>query len=128
MAEPEKPSSTETENSIPPRTTAERTTGSLSRSALRERQSHARRVYLDPSSPSVRSILRVVIIVLFLLFIASWIEAIISSLAALFFLVVLSIFFAYLIDPLVRAIRRPFKKRNIERFMPRSIAIVISYL
>jgi len=126
MAEPEKPSSTETDTSTPPRTTAERTTGS--RSALRERQSHARRVYLDPSSPSVRSILRVVIIVLFLLFIASWIEAIISSLAALFFLVVLSIFFAYLIDPLVRAIRRPFKKRNIERFMPRSIAIVISYL
>jgi len=69
-----------------------------------------------------------VIVVLFLLFIAGWIEAIISSLASLFFLVVLSIFFAYLIDPLVRFIRRPFKARGIDRFMPRSLAIVISYL
>jgi predicted PurR-regulated permease PerM len=128
MADPEKPTNTGDETAIPPRTTAERTTGSFSRSELRERRSHARRVYLDPSSPSLRSILRVVIVVLFLLFIASWIEAIISSLAALAFLVVLSIFFAYLIDTLVRAIRRPFKARHIERFMPRSIAIVISYL
>ena len=122
MAETEKPGP-EQETQTP-----ERTTGSLSRSELRTRQSHARRVYLDPSSPSVRSILRVVVVVLFLLFIASWIETIITSLAALFFLVVLSIFFAYLIDPLVRAIRRPFKARHIERFMPRSIAIVIAYL
>jgi predicted PurR-regulated permease PerM len=128
MAEPEKPSSTEPETSISPHTTAGRTTGSLSRSALRERQSHARRVYLDPSSPSLRSILRVVVVVLFLWFIAGWIQAIITSLAALFFLVVLSIFFAYLIDPLVRSIRRPFKRRNIERFMPRPIAIVVAYL
>ncbi|MFL6374156.1 MAG: AI-2E family transporter [Pyrinomonadaceae bacterium] len=128
MAEPEKPRNTEPETSIPPRTTGERSTGPLSKSALRERQSHARRVYLDPSSPSLRSILRVVVVMLFLWFIAGWIQAIITSLAALFFLVVLSIFFAYLIDPLVRAIRRPFKARNIERFMPRSAAIVIAYL
>ena len=128
MAEPEKPSKTEP---APPRaepTTAERLSGSFSRSALRERQSTSRRVYLDPSSPSLRSILRVVVVMLFLWFIAGWIQAIISSLAALFFLVVLSIFFAYLIDPLVKLIRRPFKARGIERFMPRSIAIVISYL
>jgi predicted PurR-regulated permease PerM len=128
MPEPEKPSSTEAETSTAPHTTGERTTGSLSRSALRERQSHARRVYLDPSSPSLRSILRVVVVMLFLWFIAGWIQTIITSLAALFFLLVLSIFFAYLIDPLVRAIRRPFKARNIERFMPRAIAIVVAYL
>ena len=30
--------------------------------------------------------------------------------------------------PLVRAIRRPFKERNLEKLMPRSIAIVISYV
>src|ERR1043165_576561 len=115
MGEPEKP-------------TYKPTTGPLSRSALRERQTTARRVYLDPSSPSLRSIVRVVVIVLFLLFIAGWIQAIVSSLAALFFLVVISIFFAYLIDPMVRAIRRPFKERGIERWMPRSFAILISYL
>lgn len=114
MPEPEQPTA--------PKTTAER------RALLRERQSTSRRVYLDPSSPSLRSILRVVLVVLFLLFIAGWIQTVLSSLAALFFLVVLSIFFAYLIDPLVRFIRRPFKTRNIDKWMPRSLAIVISYL
>src|SRR5690242_2488548 len=98
MAEPEKPTAP---------TTGEYTTGSFRKAALRERQSTARRVYLDPSSPSVRSILRVVIVVLLFLFIAGWIQSILSSLAALFFLIILSIFFAYLIDPLVRGIRRP---------------------
>ena len=127
MAEPEK-LHTGPEYSTAERTPAERLSGSFSRSALRERQSTSRRVYLDPSSPSLRSILRVVVVMLFLWFIAGWIQTIVSSLAALFFLVVLSIFFAYLIDPLVKLIRRPFKARGIERFMPRSIAIVISYL
>lgn len=100
----------------------------LSRHELRERQRAARRVYLDPSTPSFRSIVRVVIITLILLAIAGSVEAIIASLAGLFFLIVLSIFFAYLIDPLVRLIRRPFKERNIEKMMPRPVAIVVAYL
>lgn len=99
-----------------------------SRKALRERQQTARRVYLDPSTPSVRSILRVVVITLFLLFIAGFVRSVISSLAYLFFLIILSVFFAYLIDPLVKLIRRPFKQRHLEKFMPRSIAIVLAYL
>lgn len=88
----------------------------------------ATRVVLDPSSPSLRSILRVVIITLIILFIAGSVQTVISSIASLFFLVVLSVFFAYLIDPLVRLIRRPFKDRGQEKWMPRSIAIVIAYL
>jgi predicted PurR-regulated permease PerM len=40
----------------------------------------------------------------------------------------LSIFFAYLIDPLVKFIRRPFKERNLEKIMPRWAAILIAYL
>ncbi|HEX3100937.1 MAG TPA: hypothetical protein VHQ01_04045, partial [Pyrinomonadaceae bacterium] len=98
------------------------------RQALRERQQTARRVYLDPSSPSVRSIVRVVVITLLLLFIAGSVQNIVSSIASLVFLVILSVFFAYLIDPIVKMIRHPFKARNIEKFMPRSIAIVIAYL
>jgi predicted PurR-regulated permease PerM len=31
-------------------------------------------------------------------------------------------------DPLVKFIRRPFKERNIEHLMPRSLAIVVAYL
>ncbi|MGB2751093.1 MAG: AI-2E family transporter [Pyrinomonadaceae bacterium] len=88
----------------------------------------ATRVVLDPSSPSLRSILRVVIITLIILFIAGSVQTVISSIASLFFLVILSVFFAYLIDPLVRLIRRPFKDRGQEKWMPRSFAIVIAYL
>jgi predicted PurR-regulated permease PerM len=98
------------------------------RRELREKQQLARRVFLDPSSPSVISITRVVIITLLLLFIFNRLESIIVSLTSLFFLVVLSIFFAYLIDPLVKLIRRPFKKRHLDKLMPRSVAIVIAYL
>lgn len=88
----------------------------------------ATRVVLDPSSPSLRSILRVVIVTLIILFVAGSVQTILSSIASLFFLVILSVFFAYLIDPLVRLIRRPFKDRGIEKWMPRSFAIVIAYL
>lgn len=98
------------------------------RGALSERKPSARRVYLDPSTPSVRSIVRVVVITLLLLFVAGLVQNVISALAYLFFLLVLSIFFAYLIDPIVKIIRRPFKERNLDRVMPRSIAIVIAYL
>lgn len=86
------------------------------------------RVVLDPSSPSIRSIVRVVIVAMIFLFIGSRVENVIGSLTYLFFLLVLSIFFAYLIDPLVKLIRRPFKARSIERFMPRALAIVLAYL
>lgn len=99
-----------------------------SRKALRERQQTARRVYLDPSTPSVRSIVRVVVVTLLLLFVAGFVQNVISSLTFLFFLIVLSVFFAYLIDPLVKLIRRPFKQRNLEKVMPRSLAIVLAYL
>jgi len=94
----------------------------------RDRHKSARRVVLDPSSPSIRSIARVVVITLILVFIAGYVQSLISSLTYLFFLVVLSVFFAYLIDPIVKLIRRPFKAYNIERLMPRSIAIVIAYV
>ncbi len=85
------------------------------------------RVILDPSSPSMRSIARVVLITLILVAIAGYVQSIISSLTYLFFLVILSVFFAYLIDPIVRVIRMPFKSRGIERWMPRSLAIIIAY-
>lgn len=100
----------------------------VSKAVLRERQKTARRVYLDPSSPSVLSIVRVVVITMLILFIAGSVTSIIASLSSLFFMIVLSIFFAYLMDPLVKLIRRPFKQRELERYMPRSIAIVIAYL
>ena len=94
----------------------------------RELKQTARRVFLDPSSPSVVSIVRVVIITLLLLAVFDFAKTILSSLTTLFFIIILAIFFAYLIDPLVKLIRHPFKERHIERMMPRSLAIVIAYL
>lgn len=99
-----------------------------SKRALRERQQNARRVYLDPSSPSFRSILRVVVITLLLLLVAGFVQSILLSLSYLFFLIVLSVFFAYLIDPLVRMIRGPFKAKGLDRWMPRALAIPLAYV
>ncbi len=103
------------------------TAAKTNKQTIRERQQTARRVYLDPSSPSARSIVRVVIIVLIIVFVAGSVQSIISSIVNLAFLVALAVFFAYLIDPLVKLIRRPFKQYNLERLMPRPIAIVIAY-
>ena len=63
-----------------------------------------------------------------ILFIAGSVERIVTSITPLLFLIILSVFTAYLIDPLVRVIRRPFKDRNLDKLMPRSFAIVIAYI
>lgn len=99
----------------------------MTRAMLRERRQSSRRVYLDPSTPSVRSIVRVVVITLLILFVAGSLQSIINSIINLGFLVFLAVFFAYLIDPLVKLIRRPFKRYNHERLMPRFLAIFIAY-
>ncbi len=95
---------------------------------IREKRTTARRVFLDPSTPSSWTVVRVVLVAFFVWYVADVIQNLLSSLKYLFFLIVLSIFFAYLIDPLVRAIRRPFKERSLEKIMPRSLAILIAYI
>jgi predicted PurR-regulated permease PerM len=85
-------------------------------------------IVIDRTWPSVAAVFRIVLVTLLLLFVASRVELILGSLTYLFFLLVLSIFFAYLLDPLVKLIRRPFELRNLERFMPRALAIVLAFL
>ncbi len=94
----------------------------------REPEPPVKAVILDPTTPSARSIARVVVITLLILFVAGSLETIITAVASLVFLIILSVFFGYLIDPLVKLIRRPFKARSIEKLMPRSLAIVLSYI
>lgn len=94
----------------------------------RERSQTIRRVVLDSSSPSVRSIVRVVIITLIILAVFDFFKNIIASLTSLFFMLVLAVFLAYLINPLVKLIREPFKAKNLGKLMPRALAIAISYL
>ncbi len=91
-------------------------------------QQTSRRVFLDPSTPSVRTIVRVVIITLILIAVFDFARNVISSLTKLLFIVVLAVFFAYLLDPLVKIIRHPFKERGKEKFMPRALAIAIAYV
>ncbi len=95
---------------------------------IREKRTTVRRVFLDPSTPSSWTVVRVVLVAFFVWYSADFAKNLLASLKYLFFLLVLSIFFAYLIDPLVRAIRRPFKERNREKIMPRSAAILIAYV
>lgn len=95
---------------------------------LEPKQNEPVRVVIDPTFPSIRAIVRTVVVALVVIFVALNVAAVIGSLTYLFFLLVLSIFFAYLISPLVNLIRRPFKAKGVERFMPRGLAIAISYL
>ena len=84
------------------------------------------KVVLHPASFSVTAIVRIVLITLGILIAVFAIGGIFYSLSFLLVLLALSIFLAYLIDPLVKLIRRPFKQAKLERFMPRSLAILIS--
>lgn len=94
----------------------------------RKRRSNSRRVFLDPSTPPILSVIRVVIITLLILSLFSFIQTIIYSITKLLFLVILSVFFAYLLDPLIKLIRKPFKTNNAERFMPRPLAVGVAYV
>ena len=86
------------------------------------------RVSLVSTSPSVRSIVRVVVIVLVLLAVKDVLGTVLSSLTYLFFMIVLAIFFAYLINPLVDLIQRPFLNRSYGRIMSRALAIALSFV
>ncbi|MGI8669187.1 MAG: AI-2E family transporter [Aridibacter sp.] len=98
------------------------------KSDIRKMRKTARRVFLDPSTPPASSIIRVISISLVVLLLTALVLILLYELSFLLFLIVLSIFFAYLLEPLVKIIRQPFKVRNLEKFMPRSLAIAVSYL
>lgn len=85
-------------------------------------------VALAPSSPSIRTIVRVVIVTLVILYGVNLLNYLFTSLTFFLFLLVISIFLAYLLEPLVKLIRHPFKVRNLDKLMPRPLAIVVSYL
>ena len=84
----------------------------------------AAKVAAEVSGPSTRVVLRVI----FILLIVAGILWIISKITGIILLLVLSIFFAYLVSPLVELLRRPRKigKRTIA--IPKVVAIVLSYL
>ncbi|MCA1601825.1 MAG: AI-2E family transporter, partial [Acidobacteria bacterium] len=78
----------------------------------------------EASWPQTRAILRIIFVVLAVAAIL-WL---LYALEGVLLVVVLAIFFAYLISPLVEVVRRPFTLRKRERYMPRVLAIGIVYL
>lgn len=74
--------------------------------------------------PQTRAILRVIVIVL-LVAAMMWV---LYRIEGVILLIVLSIFFAYLIAPLVEFVRRPFNLRGRETIMPRVAALAIVYV
>ena len=82
------------------------------------------RAAVEASWPQTRVILRVIFIVL-VVAITLWI---IFKLSDLILLLILSIFFAYLVSPLVDFLRRPIVIARRPRVMPRILAISLAYV
>lgn len=95
---------------------------------VRKARKNPRRVFIDLSTISSWTIVRVVLLAFVIWSLGGFVTKILYSLTFLFFLIVLAIFLAYLLDPFVKIIRRPFKDRNLEYWMPRSLAIGITYI
>jgi predicted PurR-regulated permease PerM len=74
--------------------------------------------------PQTRAVLRIIFIVMI---VAAGLWAF-YALTGILLLVVLAIFFAYLIAPLVELVRRPFTLGGRERTLPRAVAIGIVYV
>jgi predicted PurR-regulated permease PerM len=70
---------------------------------------------------------RVVLRIIVLLLAVAALLWIIYKLTAVILLVVLSVFFAYLVAPLVDLVQRPIRLGKSERMMPRGLAIAIVY-
>ena len=82
------------------------------------------RATAEASWPQTRVVLRIIIIVLAVA-VTLWI---IVKLTAVILLLILSIFFAYLVSPLVDFLRRPIPISGRSRVMPRVLAISLAYL
>ncbi|HEU4477136.1 MAG TPA: AI-2E family transporter [Pyrinomonadaceae bacterium] len=78
----------------------------------------------EASWPQTRVVLRVIIIILAVA-VTLWI---VVKLTAVILLLVLSIFFAYLVSPLVDFLRKPIRLSGRDRVMPRILAISLAYL
>ncbi|HKP47991.1 MAG TPA: AI-2E family transporter [Pyrinomonadaceae bacterium] len=90
----------------------------------KEKSSVAVQIATDGTWPQTRVILRVIFIVL----IVSVVLWIIIKLTGVILLLVLSVFFAYFVSPLVEFLSRPVAIAGRNRAMPRAVAIALSYL
>lgn len=94
-----------------------------SKEEIKEAARTAAKVAVEASWPQNRVILRVIVIVLVVL-LTLWI---VVKLSGLILLLILSVFFAYLVSPLVDFLRRPVPISGRPRVMPRVLAIALAY-
>jgi predicted PurR-regulated permease PerM len=90
----------------------------------KETAATAARAAVEASVIPTRAVLRVIVILLAVI-VVLWV---ISKITGIILLLVLSIFFAYLVSPLVELLRRERTIRNRTFAIPKVVAIVISYL
>jgi len=96
----------------------------VNKETTKESASTVARAAVEASGLSTRVVLRVVLILLTVL-VVLWV---IYKITGIILLLVLSIFFAYLVSPLVEFIRRPRTIGNRNIAIPKAIAIALSYL
>jgi predicted PurR-regulated permease PerM len=84
----------------------------------------AARAAVEASWPQTRAVLRVIVIVLAVA-VTLWI---IVKLTGVILLLILSIFFAYFVAPLVEFLSRPIRVAGRRFVVPRALAIILSYL
>lgn len=84
-------------------------------------------VVINPALLPSGAVVRIVLITLLILYVAGLVTSLLTSLVHLIFLMVLSILFAYLIEPLVKLVQRPFEGEQ-SKYMPKSLAIALAYL
>jgi len=96
----------------------------VNREETKEIAGSAAKAAVEASGPPTRVILRVIIIILAVLLVL-WV---IVKLTGVILLLVLSIFFAYLVSPLVEFLRRPIHIRDRTLVMPRVLAISLAYV
>ncbi len=96
----------------------------MSKEETKEAAKAAARAAIEAAGPPTRVILRVILVILGVA-IVLWL---IVKLTGVILLLVLAIFFAYLVAPLVEFLRRPLKLGRRVFSMPRSLAIALAYV
>lgn len=96
----------------------------MDRQTTKDTAATAARAAVEAYGPSTRVVLRVIFVILGVIGLL-WI---ISRITGIILLLVLSIFFAYLVSPLVEFLRRQRKIGNRTIAIPKGVAIALSYL
>jgi len=96
----------------------------VNRQVTKDTAATAARAAVEAYGPSTRVVLRIIFVVLAVLALL-WV---IAKITGIILLLVLSIFFAYLVSPLVEFLRRPRTIGKREIAIPKAAAIALSYL